>query len=451
MRLRDRLASLFNPAQNRVGEVSAVRRFDAAAGGRRATGFGFFGSTQPEVSAAAHTVRGRARHAAANNAFVANAVGNWVGSLVGTGVTPTGDTESVARFTTWADAADADKRTDFWGLQEAVARSLVIDGEAFLHVLDGEEGPRLRLLPSELVDESATRNVDGSYVVSGVEFNAQGERTAYWVLPSLPTDLFETARPAVRIPASDILHVFKPIGIGQVRGISWLAPILVPAVELDAIVDALAVGTKVAALHAGFLTDQNNVSGTPFDEADLDDVSLEPGTLRRLPAGFDIKFSSPQQAAEIGSFLSFNLRMLAAGLGLPDHLLSGDLSNANYSSLRAGLLPFRQRVEQVQYGVLVPQLLRPVWERVHSGALLAGEIDAVPSVEWLPPAWMQVDPAKAAEADAAELAAGLTSRRKLVAARGWNVADLDAEIAADREREATLGLQFGQPKKEPAQ
>ena len=31
----------------------------------------------------------------------------------------------------------------------------------------------------------------------------------------------------------------------------------------------------------------------------------------------------------------------------------------------------------------------------------------------------------------AQMKAGLTSRRKLVAARGWALADLDAEIAAD--------------------
>ena len=38
---------------------------------------------------------------------------------------------------------------------------------------------------------------------------------------------------------------------------------------------------------------------------------------------------------------------------------------------------------------------------------------------------------KQVQADVAEMNAGLTSRRKLVAARGWAVEDLDAEIAAD--------------------
>jgi lambda family phage portal protein len=441
-----RLPSLsdFWPRRTRRAAEAMTRRFDAAAGGRRAHGFGHFGRTQTEVSGAAHTVRSRSRALYANNPHIRNVVDNMVGSMIGAGIVPTGDSEAVAAFISWGDSADADQRTDFYGLQAEITRALIVDGESFVQLLDTEDGVRLRLLPAELIDESMTAELpNGGYVVNGAEFNASGERTAYRVLPARPAVFFETARPAVRIDARDILHIFKPIGVGQVRGISWLAPIVVPANELDAITDALAVGIKISALHAGFLVDQNNTGGAPFEESDMDCVSLEPGVVRRLPAGYDIKFSSPQVARETASFLTYNLRMLAAGLGVPEHLLSGDLTGANYSSLRAGLLPFRQRLEQVQYHVLAPQFLTPVWRRVHTYSMLAGEIEAIPAVEWLPPAWMQVDPAKQAEADASELAAGLTSRAKLVAARGWNVADLDKEIQADRERERELGLSFG--------
>ena len=123
------------------------------------------------------------------------------------------------------------------------------------------------------------------------------------------------------------------------------------------------------------------------------------------------------------------------------------MSGANYSSLRAGLLPFRQRVEQVQYHVLVPQLLNPVWRRVQ---LLEGTPSA--KAEWIMPAWLQVDPEKAVKADLLEINAGLKSRRQAVAERGWSVEQLDTEIAADREREASLNLSFGQQpaKEEPA-
>jgi capsid protein len=140
-------------------------------------------------------------------------------------------------------------------------------------------------------------------------------------------------------------------------------------------------------------------------------------------------------------------REIAAGLGVPTHLLDGDLSQANYSSLRAGLLPFRARVEQYVYHSLIPQVLDPIFRRVVTDAYLTGRLD-VPDLapalkaEWLPPRPMQVDPQKDAEAVRALLEMGLTSRRQAVASLGWNVSDLDAEIAADRERERALGLNF---------
>ena len=66
------------------------------------------------------------------------------------------------------------------------------------------------------------------------------------------------------------------------------------------------------------------------------------------------------------------------------------------------------------------------------------------AVEWIPPALPWVDPAKDAEATAAMIAAGLTSRRRAVAAQGYAVEELDAEIVSDRARETELGLTFGE-------
>jgi capsid protein len=43
---------------------------------------------------------------------------------------------------------------------------------------------------------------------------------------------------------------------------------------------------------------------------------------------------------------------LAAGVGLTYELLTGDLSQVNYSSIRAGLIEFRRRMEALQWQVL---------------------------------------------------------------------------------------------------
>lgn len=431
--------------------ATAVRRFDGAAGGRRGFGMGVFHRINSEVAGAGASVRSRARYLAVNNPWLAQAVANWAGALVGPGIVPTPRHPDAATrkalitaWNLWTEEADTDGRTDFNGMQADIARGLVIDGEAFLQVIMTEDGPRLRLLPPELVDESMTRELGGgACIVQGVEFDSDGRRVAYHVLPSRPHDQFATYAPPVRIPADQILHVFKPLAAGQVRGVSWLAPIILAASEFDQLCDALLLGVKIAAMHAGFLVDQNGTAGEPYTGEEAGGIlesGLEPGTLKRLPFGLDVKFNTPAQTQEVAAFLRLNLQQLAAGLGLPEHLLSGDLSGANYSSLRAGLLPFRQRVEQLQYGILVPQLLRPIWRQVTTWTLLSGDL-AAPDFEanprdylacdWLPPAFQNVDPMKQVQADVAEMNAGLTSRRKLVAARGWAVEDLDTEIAAD--------------------
>jgi lambda family phage portal protein len=429
---------------NRSTAPAQVRRFDGAAGGRRGFGMGFFGRVNPEVSAAGFTLRARARYLAANNGLIGNGVANLSAAIAGTGITPAPRHPEVASraaimavWNTWADQADADARTDFYGLQAQITRGLIIDGEAFAILVQTDSGPRVRMLPPEQVDESKTIELaSGGYIVSGVEFDNSGLRVAYWIFPSRPTAIHDTYAQSVRVGASDVFHIMQPIAAGQVRGVSWLAPMILPASELDQLCDALLVGVKTAAMFAGFITNANGSGEDPFEGENV--PSLEPGALIRLAGGWDVNFSAPQQAQQSAEFLKSQIRQLASGLGVPSHWLDGDLTGANYSSLRAGLLPVRARCEQIQYHTLAPQFLNPIWREVMSWAALAGDLEGFEEAlsdfgaEWLPPAWQQVDPAKQVTADIAELEAGLTSRRKLVAQRGWILEDLDSEIAAEK-------------------
>jgi lambda family phage portal protein len=423
-----------------------VRRFDGAAGGRRGYGMGNFGRVNPEVAAAGPLLRSRAAYLAHNNPWVAQGVANWVGALIGPGITPNArHTDSEIRrelnayFRAWTDRADAEGRTDFEGLQASIARSLVVAGEGLAVLTDDESGePRIRVIAPELLDESKT---DGIRIFAGVETDENGKRLAFHILPEHPTQVGQYPTPQ-RVAAEHVLHVLQPLAPGQLRGASWLAPIILSASDFDQYCDALLMSAKVAAMHAGFIVDSTG-SGASDPYGDSEIPSMEPGTLVRLPFGQDVKFNSPAQLQQADAFLKHGLRQLAAGLGLPEHLVSGDLSGANYSSLRAGLLPFRQRVEQVQYGTIVPQFLAPIWRNVitfgiQSGAIAAPDFETNPELylqaDWLPPKPMQVDPLKDTQATVAEIEAGLTSRRKAVAERGWNLDDLDAELATETQR-----------------
>ena len=129
--------------------------------------------------------------------------------------------------------------------------------------------------------------------------------------------------------------------------------------------------------------------------------------------------------------------------------MTGDVRQANYSSLRAELVEFRRRVEQLQHGVIAHQLCRPIWARWMEAAVLAGALDlpgfaSAPArwraVQWIPPRWDWVDPLKDIQAQVLAIDAGLLSRRKAVEATGYDIEEIDRENAADAARAAGLGL-----------
>jgi len=64
---------------------------------------------------------------------------------------------------------------------------------------------------------------------------------------------------------------------------------------------------------------------------------------------------------------------------------------------------------------------------------------------WLPTKWDWVDPLKDANAEIAQIEAGLKSRTQAIAERGYDAEQVDREIAAERDRERRLGLDFRRP------
>jgi lambda family phage portal protein len=464
-----------NPLKRLFRSLTGTRSFDGAAGGRRWEGAKSIASMEAATRVAAMPLRRRARYYVANNPWAANAASSFAANLVGAGIKPQAQhpNPDVRRAINdlWerqSDFTDADGLTDFQGQQALAARTLFIDGELFARLEVGGSGPvplRLRLIDPDQVDASLTRVLDdGRRVIAGVEFDRDGNRLTYHVFPTRPGDPALTALNPVVVPAQDMVHLFQPLAPGQVRGVSWLHPVLLRLHELDQTEDAQLVRQKVAALFAGFILDGEGgaagfeVDGTPAGPSVLDG-GLEPGTLKVLPPGKDIRFSDPAQVGDVPDFIKMQLRGIAAGMGIPYEMLTGDLSSVNYSSIRAGLVEFRRRVEQVQHSTLVFQFLRPVWRRfitlaVMSGALpvndFAANAEAYMAVKWITPGFDWVDPKKDVEADALAVVNGFKSRREVVAARGYDIEALDEEIAGDAARATGLGLTLGQMPTAPA-
>lgn len=438
-----------------------TRGYDGAsprAARNRLTGMRF-GSGPNETAAAAGPVAVRARYLTENNAYAKQGVDAKATGLVGTGAVPVSqhpDPRVAAEITTeFNSVADSLFAGGFGAFQALMSHEMIVSGEGVAQIVQTGDTVRLIALSADQIDRNFTVNFgNGVEVLSGVEMT-DGEETAIYVLPMIVGSLWPTySGERVRVPAGEYIRILKRRFAAQVRGVSDLATVITRLAEIDKLEDALNVGCAVAAMHAGFLTDLNGTGGLPYNgqqQGGTLDVALEPGAVKVLPAGMDIKFNSPQQAQQASDFLKSQLRSVAAGIGVPYHLMTGDCSDQNYSSTRAALVGFKSQIEREQFSILVPQLLTPIWNRVIRTAALSGHLsvpgldtdpDSALAVEWYFPPMPWVDPAKDAAAQAELVANGFKSRRQVVAELGFDVAKIDSEIAADKEREKSLGLSF---------
>ena len=451
----------------RLFGIGKTRAFDAAGGGRRWESAKTVDGLNAAIVAGATTAARRADWYARNNPWVAAAVDSLVGNVVGAGIKPqSAHPDRAVRerlqalWLRWTDYADPGGLADFYGLQAMAVRAMIEGGESFARLKVSPDSAttiplHIELLDREQVPTDLHREIGGgARIRAGIEFDSTGLRVAYWVASSRPGDPLGSIRmDPVRVPAADCIHIFKPLAAGQLRGITWLAPVLLRLHELDQFEDATLVKAKVAALFTGFITDPDGTVGglSGTNNGGVLQVGMEPGSLIPLPPGADIRFSNPTEHDAYAPFVKNHLRAVAAGLGLPYELVSGDLEGVTYSSIRAGLIEFRRRVEQLQHNVVVHQFCRPVWQRfvrlaVLSGELPARDFDRDPAAylacEWLPPKFDYVDPKKDVEAEILAIDAGLKSRSQAISERGYDAEQVDAEIAADQEREAALGLSF---------
>lgn len=430
-------------AQRGLAKLFRRSGIEAGAGGRRWQGATTLPTPQTATLAARGATKDRAAGQYLNTPYGNRIVETHVSALAGKGWQARSkhpDTDTARTLNDAFEALIAPVLT-------LACRALVRDGEAFLRIQITRTGTvRLNPVPAEQVDPTLTRDLgSGARIVAGIEFDADDEITAYHILPEAPGTPFVTYGAAVRVPARDVLHIFDPLFPGQVRGLSWLAPVLLKLRDRDEASDALLMQTKVASLITGYVRDPDG-SFAGFEgtsDGSAVNVALEPGAMRILPPGAEVSFSTPGQGlTQAVEFLRAQDREIAAGVGLTVEALTGDLTQTNYSSARVGLLEFRRRAEMLQRNLIEGQFLRPLWQRWIEIRTLAGEIEARAaalddylSVCFVPPGWQWVDPKNEVEADARAIEAGLKSREEVVAGRGRDIDDLNEEIAREAGRD----------------
>jgi len=424
-------------------------------------------------------LRSRSRQLVRNDPLAAGGMDILVANLVGMGITPRWllddadlKREILTLWNDWVPEADADAALDFYGLQSMVARSLVEAGEVLVRFRprrpeDGLSVPlQLQVIEGDHLDAGYNAIApNGNEIRMGKEFSKTGKLAAYWLFKEHPGEFFMTSGSTgerIRVPASEILHIYRPLRPGQKRGVPWLASVIVTQHETNQFDDAEIVRKKGAAMFGGFIVEKEEAGGgypslgTGDDDAgDTDDdveiVALEPGTYPKLPRGYDVRFSTPADVG--GSYEAFTKRQdrrSARGFGAMSYeKYTGDFKEVNYSSIRAGNLEFQRFCKQIIYNVLSFQFCRSVVKRWMDTAILSKDL-AIPDyienrrkyhrIKWDIDGWEWVDPEKDVNAEKTAVRCGFKTRSQSVAERGHDSEAVDEESKRDNERADRFGL-----------
>ncbi|WEK50319.1 MAG: phage portal protein [Candidatus Kaistia colombiensis] len=479
----DRAISIVSPriAARRVAQRAAFehlvgsgrRGYEGASKGRRTDGWNATSqSANSEIEAAAPVLRARMRDLVRNNAHAAKAISVLSTNIIGDGIVPrskTGDdaldNKINALWERWSTRCDADGQLDFLGMQTLACREMLEGGEVLIRKRprkpsDGLPVPmQIQILEADMLDMNRASILDtGAEIIQGVEFDKIGRRTKYWIFPKHPGDAHAyvaagfSSKP---VPAAEILHIYEKQRT-QVRGVPWGSPALTTLRDLDEYEDAELMRKKIEACMVGIVTGGDEAEmglGIPTAEDQTPGVydadgtlveRFEPGMFLHARGGRNVTFNTPAPTSGHEAYKRSTLRSVAAGFRVPYELMSGDLAEVNYSSIRAGLVEFRRLVSSVQWQIIIPMLCQPVWDWFIDYATDAGHIPVgqdVP-VEWSPPRFVSVDPFKDAMAALMEVRSGQRSLLDVIAETGRNPRDVLNEIAEANALIDKLGIKI---------
>ena len=452
-----------------------ARAYDAAKRDHRTASWQAAGSSaNAEIATGEETVRNRSRDLVRNNGYALQIVETIADHVVGTGIVsaPMGlkgrNLQKVKDlWTGFVEECDWDGDQDLNGLAWSAEKGQRESGAALIRFrrqqFDGStrRAPlKLQLMEPDFIDTMKTgTTAGGGWIDRGIEYDSEGRRIAFWLLPAHPGDVASWrafSMTSERVPASELVYLFDKLRPGQDRGMPVLAPAIMTLQDLRSYFQAELVRKRIAACMVGFITTQDdnlNLSAQPEGKSKdgAPTQKMEPGLLQRLRPGEDITFNQVPGDSGVDAMATQYLRESAAAAGVMFEQATGDFSRVNYSSFRAGGHGFRRRTERRQWS-FIHTASRPIAARFTEAALAAGLLGAVPG-GWrhTPPGFISVDPDKDAKADLSNLRMGKVTLSELVEERGWDYVEHLQRLADDiKAMSEILGPDFmfdGDPRK----
>lgn len=414
-------------------------------------------------------LRERSRYERDNNSYCQGMTLTMAGDLIGTGprlqlLTEDDGLNSLFEkaFGNWAESID------LAGKLQLLDLAAIVDGEAFALFVDNPElwattevTLDLRVIECDLVtEESYGLRREATPSVDGVRFDKFGNPSAYRVLREHPGDAGVYGNEADWLPAAQVLHWFRPMRPGQVRGVPETTPALPLFAQLRRYTIAVLMAAELAAELAGFIQTNNPADGQADTTVDAMDVlDIVRGMITTLPAGWTISQLKPEQPTTgYGEYVGQVIREIARCLELPFAIAAGDSSSYNYASGRLDVQGYTRKVARRRTAMKV-RLLNRIWRAFMDEALtvkvfrqaMAGKPPYITwPYQWIWDGFEHVDPSKEANALVTLMGQNAATLADWYASRGKDWEEQVRQRAKEKTLLDELGLSTAQAMGMPA-
>ena len=460
-------------AAKRLGYVKPVaRRSYAGAAFNRLTSDWIAQSTSQDSEArtSLRALRNRTRQLCRDNDYARNGLRAIKNNVIGQGIPFQSqvpmkrggklneklNAQIEAAWQKWArkDSCHVAGMLSFADIERQLIGACAESGEVLIRIINKPFGRSkipisLEIIESDqLIDDRNGRADNGNEIRMGVERDSWGRPVAYWLYPHHPGDYqFQAIQPSkyVRVPASEMIHLFVPERPGQTRGVPWFHSALKRLHNVGGFEEAEIVAARASACIMGFIeTPDGELIGDSVDPNSGErTTNLEAGVVEALGPGEKFQgFSPTRPSGTFDPFMRTMIRGVAAGIGMSYETLSKDYSQSNYSSSRLSLLDDRDNWRALQRWMIenFHQIILEKWMDV---AVLSGDItlpdyyaqeDIYQAVRWMPRGWAWVDPMKEAMAYRVAVRNGFMTLSDVITQAGGDFDD----TMAQRKRETDI-------------
>ncbi len=352
-------------------------------------------------------------------------------------------------------------RFSWLDMQHMASMMIPRDGGIFVRFFRGREygpfGLQIQFLTVDRLDTDYQGELPGGgYVHGGVECDGLDRPVAWHFRRRSPGSGHTSGGERIRIPAGDIRYVAVPEDYSVHLRMPWGHSALRRINMLGGFEEAALTAARAGAAKMGFFTRTvNDDDNAAADGPDIEE--MEPGMMETLPAGYGVeKFDTGYPDGESPLFVKLMLRGAAAGLGASYNGLANDLEGTNFSSLHVGKAEerdewrilqtfFAEHLNDVVYGEFLPMAIL-------TGALALpySKLEKFREVTWKPRGWQAVNPVDEANANIANIGAGLTSPQRIVAAKGGDLAEIYDEIAEAKKMAEERKIAFAAAPAQPS-